>query len=101
MCGISAIISFEESALVSNIFKMTDIVRHRGPDDEGFAVFGNNPSDIGIYGGDNTPENVYSCGLGFPPQTKTSIGSSWKNCFGTQETLHHRSFSTQSSADVV
>ncbi|HPN85179.1 MAG TPA: asparagine synthase (glutamine-hydrolyzing), partial [Victivallales bacterium] len=66
----SAIISFEESALVSNIFKMTDIVRHRGPDDEGFAVFGNNPSDIGIYGGDNTPENVYSCGLGFPPKQK-------------------------------
>ena len=39
MCGISAIISFEESDIISNIFKMTDIIRHRGPDDEGFAVF--------------------------------------------------------------
>ncbi len=70
MCGISAIISFEDSDIISNVFKMTDIIRHRGPDDEGFAVFGSNPSDIKIYGGNDTPDTVYSCGLNFTPKQK-------------------------------
>lgn len=70
MCGISAIISFEESDIVSNIFKMTRIVRHRGPDDEGYAVFGGNPSDISTYGGDDTPESVYGSGLNYAPRQK-------------------------------
>ena len=70
MCGISAIISFEESDIVSNIFKMTDIIRHRGPDDEGFAIFGSNPTGIKIYGGADTPESVYGCGLNYTPKQK-------------------------------
>ena len=70
MCGISAIISFEESDIVSNIFNMTKLVRHRGPDDEGYAVFGGNPADIRIYGGDDTPESVYGSGLNYTPTQK-------------------------------
>ena len=70
MCGISAIISFEETDLISNVFKMTDMIRHRGPDDEGYAVFGINTSDIKIYGGDDTHQSVYGAGLNYTPAQK-------------------------------
>lgn len=43
MCGISGIISFERSEF--NLLKLTESmnnsIRHRGPDDEGFAIFEN------------------------------------------------------------
>lgn len=39
MCGISALISPHVRNLAS-IGPMTDAIRHRGPDDEGFVVFG-------------------------------------------------------------
>jgi asparagine synthase (glutamine-hydrolysing) len=67
MCGISAIISFEESDIASNIFNMTRLISHRGPDDEGYAIFGGNPSDIKVYGGDDTPQSVYGAGLNYTP----------------------------------
>jgi len=36
MCGIAGIYSFKENVKPDNIKKMTDSLRHRGPDDEGF-----------------------------------------------------------------
>lgn len=41
MCGISAIIADRASLTISRIKSMTEMVKHRGPDDEGYAIFGN------------------------------------------------------------
>ncbi|MGH7597704.1 MAG: asparagine synthase (glutamine-hydrolyzing) [bacterium] len=43
MCGIAGIFSFHQNAPATSaqIQKMTDAIRHRGPDDEGFYVNGN------------------------------------------------------------
>ena len=39
MCGISGIVS-PKSIDISALKKMTDTIRHRGPDGDGFALFG-------------------------------------------------------------
>src|SRR5687767_6153541 len=43
MCGISGIVNFDSSHAVepAQIRAMTDRLRHRGPDDEGYLVDGN------------------------------------------------------------
>lgn len=38
MCGIAGIISFYDSIDIFNLRKMTSIIKHRGPDDEGYAL---------------------------------------------------------------
>lgn len=37
MCGISGIIRFKDKVSAGTIQRMTDAIRHRGPDDEGFV----------------------------------------------------------------
>ena len=39
MCGISAIFTIANGDLLRSIKPMTDVVRHRGPDDEGYLFF--------------------------------------------------------------
>ncbi|MBI4685913.1 MAG: asparagine synthase (glutamine-hydrolyzing) [Nitrospirae bacterium] len=55
MCGISAIFSFNEKFDFSVIKKMTDTVRHRGPDDEGFALFYRNSKPRFFAGAETLP----------------------------------------------
>ena len=43
MCGITGIINFDKSPVDANILKnMTDVLAHRGPDDEGFYINSSN-----------------------------------------------------------
>ena len=68
MCGITGIISYGKSQnLLSDIVRMTDAIRHRGPDDEGFAFFGPGGA-IKIYGGKDTPESVFTGVLPYLPR---------------------------------
>ena len=39
MCGITGVVDFKGQSAARHIAAMTDAVRHRGPDDEGFACF--------------------------------------------------------------
>lgn len=39
MCGICGFISVNESADAGNLLKMNNAIRHRGPDDEGYAIW--------------------------------------------------------------
>jgi asparagine synthase (glutamine-hydrolysing) len=58
MCGITGIVVREpESGLAENLLRMTAILRHRGPDDEGY-VLGNYETGIvrAASGGDSIPE---------------------------------------------
>lgn len=67
MCGISGIISVTTSFPVVEIKNMTDIISHRGPDDEGFLVLANLESIPVCFGGKTTPDNVYSSELDYKP----------------------------------
>ncbi len=64
MCGISGYIAFSPQP-ASLIRKMTDIIAHRGPDDEGFVLFSD--AEAISLGGKDTPESSYSAGLPFSP----------------------------------
>jgi asparagine synthase (glutamine-hydrolysing) len=52
-----------------NIQRMTDAMRHRGPDDEGVAFFSPKGGAVGQYGGPATPAPVYASPLAYCPQT--------------------------------
>ena len=68
MCGIAGITTnTENTAVLENIFKMTDTLRHRGPDDEG-VVFLGKQSEPQAFGGSDTPENVYQANFTYTPQ---------------------------------
>jgi asparagine synthase (glutamine-hydrolysing) len=66
MCGISALISFGRFDVAPHIRPMTDIIRHRGPDDEGFILLQNGKENI-ILGGKDSPESVYQSRLPYTP----------------------------------
>ena len=59
MCGITAIISPESTRYVV-LSALNQMIRHRGPDDEGYVVFQAPGEKPEIYGGNDTPEHVYS-----------------------------------------
>lgn len=68
MCGISGIINTGQGGFaVSDIAAMTDIVQHRGPDDEGFVLFDEEGKHF-ILGGDATPIEVYKSNVPYKPQ---------------------------------
>ncbi|MDN7023948.1 asparagine synthase (glutamine-hydrolyzing) [Methanoculleus sp. FWC-SCC1] len=69
MCGIAALISLNGSSEhLTEIAAMTGTIRHRGPDDEGFAVFTQAPKVAVLFGGSETPDEVMSAGLHYSPK---------------------------------
>ncbi|MCK4487991.1 MAG: asparagine synthase (glutamine-hydrolyzing), partial [Desulfobacterales bacterium] len=73
MCGIAGILSFKGiSVPFQNIQLMTRVLRHRGPDDEGFAFFYPGENSTFLYGGNDTPENVYGSNLAYTPNQSYS-----------------------------
>jgi asparagine synthase (glutamine-hydrolysing) len=65
MCGISGFVSFGKGN-VSVLKDMTNVIRHRGPDDEGFAFFSESLTHL-CWGAD-TPRNVLESKFPFTPQ---------------------------------
>jgi len=70
MCGIAGILSFNNSVPFQNIKIMTQAMRHRGPDDEGFAFFNSKNHKYNIFGGVDTPINVFKSSLSFTPNNQ-------------------------------
>jgi asparagine synthase (glutamine-hydrolysing) len=68
MCGISVIISKKGSSF-QELVKMNDIIRHRGPDDEGFVCFVD--SKKFVLAGKDTPENVLNFQGHYQPERNT------------------------------
>lgn len=57
MCGITGFIAFPEKSQRINVLKkMTDIIKHRGPDDEGYYAVTTDNQDV-ILIGDDTPKD--------------------------------------------
>ena len=64
MCGIAGIISFnQQQELRLQIKKMSDSIRHRGPDDEGFLLA--SEKEIICAGGGSTPQDVFASSYGY------------------------------------
>ncbi|MBX3606814.1 MAG: asparagine synthase (glutamine-hydrolyzing) [Piscinibacter sp.] len=67
MCGIAGILN-PSAADPRAIQRMTDIIRHRGPDDEGHVLFG--PQGALILGGDSTPQETWTTATPFRPTAR-------------------------------
>lgn len=70
MCGISGIINIGTNNLgVAAIKAMTDIVKHRGPDDAGYVLIDSNSSVLPV-ADDDTPAAVYEVNTPYRPVVK-------------------------------
>lgn len=72
MCGIAALVLLDGlPEQLQHIAAMTATLRHRGPDDEGVALFGRKTREESIFGGEDTPPAVYESDLTYAPQYHT------------------------------
>lgn len=69
MCGIAGLITWKDRNILKWIKPMTHLIRHRGPDDEGYAFFSldstKNPS---IFGGNDSPQALFSSPFPYAPK---------------------------------
>ncbi len=69
MCGISGIIS--STLLPKHLLQtMTDCIRHRGPDDEGFVFWSRSGDEVILRGGHDTPDAVFIADLPYTPSSR-------------------------------
>ncbi len=81
MCGLSAIFARQGDSLGAAVVAMTDSVRHRGPDDEGYVLFGERGAMV--YGGRDTPQATFGTGLPYLPREGiATAGGSWQAALG-------------------
>lgn len=79
MCGIAGIINIGTGKIGAMAIKaMTDIIRHRGPDDTGYVLF-DEKNAILTAGDDDTPAEVYTTST--PYQPAINISSVSENTF--------------------
>lgn len=62
MCGIAALIGRPGMDMAPHIRAMCGVIRHRGPDDEGYALVGQDGCPV-FRGGPDTPRDGYTSGL--------------------------------------
>jgi asparagine synthase (glutamine-hydrolysing) len=67
MCGISGFFTIKPQP-VGQLRAMNDLVRHRGPDDEGYVLFRELDSKPEILGGKETASGCYLSGLPYAPE---------------------------------
>ena len=90
MCGITGIMSLDGTAVDRNLLlKMTSLLSHRGPDDEGYLFTNIDTGKHVVAGGKDTPQNVYSSNLSYSP--KVTIQKSGDNLYNLA--LGHRRLS--------
>ena len=67
MCGIGALYCPAGMVSAETLRETQQVVRHRGPDDEGIACFYRDGRPPAIQGGPDTPEAVYTAHLPYAP----------------------------------
>lgn len=68
MCGIVGCIKFDSSPIDVKLFqKMTDLIRHRGPDDEGYLFINTITNKFVVAGGTDTPVELYQTSFPYSP----------------------------------
>ena len=76
MCGISGIISSTPSP--SNLLQsMTDCIRHRGPDDEGFVYWNKSVDEPSLCGGQDTSAAVFNAELPYTSASNDGHGATF------------------------
>ncbi len=69
MCGIAGILAFEEEPdIVVRLAGMLSAMRHRGPDDEGLTIFHRTDRGVDMFGGEDTPAEVFASGTSYAPR---------------------------------
>lgn len=79
MCGIAGIVDPRGSVPPARLAAMARLMRHRGPDDEGIALFPDHGPPR-LHGGPDTPEDVYGAPIAFAP-SRTPVdapGGPWR-----------------------
>ena len=84
MCGITGIYNLDGEPVSKNLIsRMTNVISHRGPDDEGYFFMNTYIGSYQILGGGDTPKECYSskyhsskCYRYFPEKSIRSIGNS-------------------------
>ncbi len=78
MCAIVGLLTRAQDASL-HIGRMTTLLRHRGPDDEGYILAG--PSGVRPLGGADTPNEVYRADSPFAPagkiESQTAAAGAW------------------------
>ncbi|HQU31711.1 MAG: asparagine synthase (glutamine-hydrolyzing) [Planctomycetia bacterium] len=68
MCGIAGIIELGGEKIDPGILKsMTDVIRHRGPDDEGYVLINQATSRFRSYSGHDSPSSIQELHSRFQP----------------------------------
>ena len=68
MCGIAGLVAFDGSGdLLDLVYHMTQVQRHRGPDDEGVCYFQQGKGKIWVYGGQDTPQSAFGSQMPYAP----------------------------------
>lgn len=75
MCGIAGIISLNGSREFNQgeIISLSETLKHRGPDDEGFLFASEDKTTIA--GGKSTPDDVYSSSYPYSPKEHISVSA--------------------------
>ncbi len=68
MCGIAGILCRHGKVPVAQIRKMASLLRHRGPDDEGYLWWSEPSGQPFLAGGEDTPPAVWQSQLPYSPQ---------------------------------
>src|SRR5205085_1692313 len=75
MCGIAGIFAAQGLVDLGRLQRMSRILRHRGPDDEGIALIESGSGRALTLGGADTPREVFESRLRWSPGTWASPGS--------------------------
>lgn len=79
MCGIAAIFSFKDGIGIDNIDTMTHVVRHRGPDDEGYVFFCADGGEAVCLGGKDSPAISFNNAYPYTPEKQFVGGMGGKS----------------------
>lgn len=71
MCGIAGFFSYAPQP-ANIVGRMTDLIRHRGPDDEGFVLFQALTAMPMVCGGQDTPDDAYEVATSYAPRDNIS-----------------------------
>jgi asparagine synthase (glutamine-hydrolysing) len=74
MCGIAALFSRAPAPLADLVSAMATLVRYRGPDDEGLAIFSGVELEPHAWGGPDTPLDTYQAAGAYAPARAPAEG---------------------------
>ena len=79
MCGLAGIFHLDGSPIDSaTLLRMTRIIRHRGPDDEGFLLANTNTNEISHHVHDDTIAEIKSISEPLPNHTNANLGIGYR-----------------------